>query len=77
MSVRAYFKLKEDHILIKILGWSKNEEPEFRVTTQEEIDDYLSSFGVEYLLFSSSMDFPDEYTTDNDLIELCNDLRAE
>lgn len=74
MSKRVFLNLKKTYLEVYFMD-SSGYEQKWKVKTLKQFITLLSKLNPDYVLFSSSLDFPKEYTDDKSLIDLCDKIR--
>lgn len=72
---RIYLKLKKTYLEVNSKDFDTSYEQIAKVTTLSQLLEIEKRFKPDYVLCSSSLDFPEEYTENEKLIQLCNEIR--
>lgn len=73
---RIYLTCKADHVLAKCGNpASLSRQVVAQIRTLDEFYEFATSHPHDYILSSSTMDFPQEETSDPAIIALCNQIR--
>jgi hypothetical protein len=72
---RAYLSVKADHILAEYGEPHKKPVARVKLRSGEDWGKFLQKYRFSYALYSSSLDFPEEHTDDQRIIDLCAVVR--
>lgn len=70
------FGCEENHISIRIMDMESGNVKNKKATTAEQICKILNSEPEKIVMFSSSMDFPEEYTSSKKMLNLIGRLQG-
>lgn len=71
---RAFLTVQGNAIIATPFGDPANQYRQ-RITGKTELDDFVIEYGIDSFMCSSSVDFPEEYTENKEVIELCGLIR--
>lgn len=76
MSSRIYLTCKSDHVLAKCGNPARlSGQAVAEIRTLDEFYEFATTHQHDYILLSSTMDFPQDETSDPALIALCSQIR--
>lgn len=78
-SAPGYLSCEKDGVKVHLMHVSDAEKAESQavVTTMEGLVAWCKKYGVDNFMCSSSMDFPEEYTDDPQIVALCQHIRSD
>lgn len=73
---QAYLTVQNDAIIATPLAGVEQDYHRVRIVSKDDLDNFVVEYGVDSFMCSSTMDFPEEYTKREDIIELARQIRS-
>ena len=70
-----YLNVGKDCVIVSYSDPSKKDDKKYEVRSKEEFVKFLTEHEYDYVLSSSELDFPTEYTKDKKIVKLCDWIR--